>query len=65
MSGYHILGGLFDEIEASVIAVDKRVGPWLWVISIAGLWLSVWDKIQIHQMYGNHKNMHRILRGKP
>lgn len=64
-SGYHILGGSFREIEADVQAVGRVVSPWLWIFSVGGFALSVWDKWQIHQMYGSFRTMHRELRGRP
>lgn len=51
-SGYHILGA---SVVDDVADLGKRVSPWLWVLSVAGFGLALWDKWQINQMYAERR----------
>ena len=44
-----------QEIQANVKAVSAKVSPWLWIFSLCGLGLALWNKKQISDMYGNWK----------
>lgn len=50
-SGYHILGaGTFDEIETKVHEINDKLGPWMWILTVVGFGLTVWDKLQVSKM---------------
>jgi len=63
MNGLYLLGAdVADEVQTNVAAVSKRVSPWLWILSIGGFTMAVWNKVQIGKMYGNWKRARAALR---
>lgn len=46
---------LYTEIETPVAEVSSVVSPWLWILSVGGFALAIWNKVQIQKMYGSWK----------
>lgn len=43
------------DVLSTVQEGNAIVSPWLWIVSIVGFGLSVWNKYQINKMYGSWK----------
>lgn len=51
----------FDAVEAEVVQINKRVSPWLWILSAAGFGMAVLNRYQIGSMFGSYKKMKERL----
>lgn len=49
------------DLEAGVVYIHQRVNPWLWILSITGAVLGIYQTYAIRRMYGNYSGMKRAL----
>ena len=67
-----MLGATFSETENTVSksyaaaeekakAISAHVSPWLWVLSIGGFTLAIWNKAEISKMFGSWRKAKTIL----
>jgi hypothetical protein len=52
---------VFKKTEAEVVSIHKKVSPWLWILSVGGFAMAVWNKYEISSMYGSYKTMKKAL----
>ena len=56
------LGQIVPELEAGyqwlsteVASISAVVSPWMWILSVSGFVLALWNRHQIQKMYGSWK----------
>jgi hypothetical protein len=54
-------GGFLSTVESDVSAISTVVSPWLWILSIGGFAMSVYNTTLIKKMFGSWKRAKKRL----